>query len=98
MKNLTDNDIGRGLDNRSFRWLAACSATVFFILAGVAGVVAQSSDWIAIAADGKGTWAYARRSNETAAITKATGVCGPACKVEGTGRNRCFAYVESRQG
>jgi hypothetical protein len=26
------------------------------------------------------------------------GICGPACKVEATGRNRCFAYVESRQG
>jgi hypothetical protein len=26
------------------------------------------------------------------------GICGPACRVEASGRNRCFAYVESRQG
>jgi Domain of unknown function (DUF4189) len=98
MKNLTEKDIGRPPISRHLRWGAVYPATVLFILIGVAEVVAQPSDWIAITADGKGTWGYARRSSETAAITKAMGICGPACKVEVTGQNRCFAYVESRQG
>jgi hypothetical protein len=74
--------------------VAILAAGAFFTLSASTA----QAQWAAIAIDRIGHWGYAlgKPSRETAveAATKGCGATG--CKVEGAGKARCLAYVESR--
>lgn len=59
-------------------------------------------NWVAIAADGKGSWGYAsgqQNQNEARAIAlQACARTGIGCNIEQEAQAHCFAYVESRAG
>lgn len=58
--------------------------------------------WVAIAADGKGSWGYALgEPNEDQARAFAMAGCAPTgigCEIRAVGQQPCYAYVESRAG
>jgi hypothetical protein len=58
--------------------------------------------WVAVAADGKGSWGYALgEPNENQARAFAMAGCAPTgigCHIEQVAQTNCFAYVESRAG
>jgi hypothetical protein len=80
--------------------LSAVSA--FAIGATGASSTVNAQGWVAIAADGKGSWGYATgKQTQDQARDLALQICGRTgigCNIEQAAQAHCFAYVESRAG
>jgi len=58
--------------------------------------------WVAVAADGKGSWGYGSdqqtQDQARALALQGCGGTGIGCNIEQVAQTNCFAYVESRAG
>ncbi len=79
--------------------LSAVSAIAIGAIGASAPANAQGG-WVAVAADGKGSWGYAsnQQTQDQARALALQGCAGTGigCNIEQVAQTNCFAYVESR--
>ncbi len=68
------------------------------ISSGIGARAQNEQDWVSVALDHNGRWAWQFDPNRDAAERRALNRCGSACESVFTERARCVAYAESRSG